>query len=199
MAGLKKLVLARAGITKVGCTHFEQATFAGLEHLDIGHNATGPDCANSLAKSPFMPKLAALIAPLSSLLVVRLQGRLGEQLHPRATPLTSGQRAWTLALICNLPMAILYAGSAGLAGGWNLEQATIAASALPVLAIAPITAAMATRWWSNAGHLIPFLCLLGFFTTRLPSAIALAVGSVLGGVSVWLLVRLLEKIRERTL
>ena len=143
--------------------------------------------------------LAALIAPLSSLLVVRLQGRLGEQLHPRATPLTSGQRAWTLALICNLPMAILYAGSAGLAGGWNLEQATIAASALPVLAIAPITAAMATRWWSNAGHLIPFLCLLGFFTTRLPSAIALAVGSVLGGVSVWLLVRLLEKIRERTL
>ena len=63
MAGLKKLVLARAGITKVGCTHFEQATFAGLEHLDIGHNATGPDCANSLAKSPFMPKLAALIAP----------------------------------------------------------------------------------------------------------------------------------------
>lgn len=63
MAGLKKLVLARVGITKVGCTHFEQATFAGLEHLDIGHNATGPDCANSLAKSPFMPKLAALIAP----------------------------------------------------------------------------------------------------------------------------------------
>lgn len=143
--------------------------------------------------------LAALIAPLSSLLVVRLQGRLGEQLHPRTTPLTSGQRAWTLALICNLPMAILYAGSAGLAGGWNLEQVLIAASALPVLTIAPITAVMATRWWSNAGHLIPFLCLLGFFTTRLPSAIALAVGSVLGGVSVWLLVRLLEKIRERTL
>lgn len=143
--------------------------------------------------------LAALIAPLSSLLTVRLQGRLGEQFQPRRANLTSGERMATLLLIANLPMMMLYAASIILARGWSLEQAIIAASALPLLASAPVMAVIATRWWSNAGHAIPFLCLFGFFLTRLPGPAALASGIVSGVIACVALARLLERIRERTL
>jgi Ran GTPase-activating protein (RanGAP) involved in mRNA processing and transport len=63
LANLKELKLSRTGITGEGCAHFEQASFAGLELLDIGRNAVGPACARSIARAPFMPTLAALIAP----------------------------------------------------------------------------------------------------------------------------------------
>lgn len=63
LVDLKVLKLSRTGITGEGCVHLEQATFAGLELLDIGRNNTGPACAVAISGAPFMPTLAALVAP----------------------------------------------------------------------------------------------------------------------------------------
>jgi hypothetical protein len=125
--------------------------------------------------------LCALASPLGALWLVRLTGRLGDDgLAPRRHPLSPTARLATLAALVNLPLALLVLLSLGAANGWTWPQLAIALSPLPVYALAPIACTLWVRWWSNAGHLVPFAALAGFFLTRLPTPAALAVGALSG-------------------